>query len=385
MKILTAPIRCFPVILVAVILGAAAPCPAIVNPMDYLTITPIRSVGSATDELGYAASKINATSFKQQSLTTVNAPGDEKYQFTAYYDATQKLVVGRRKMLATGWSDWYLRRTAFTANNITDSHDVSSIGVDGDGYLHVSWGMHGNDLHYTRSNVSVLGDGAFTLFGDTIGNSGATLGDSEITTSTNVTYPMFYNIPGSGDLFFTYRIGSSGNGDLQLRRWDNTANTWNAVHVGGTPLINGDYTSPNYYSYTNYAAFDPQGNWHVTWTWRTGGDSTSGFTDYQSNHNIMYAWSPNQGVDWYRQDGALYERSGVHAIDSLNATPVVDIPEGSSLINQTSMTTGPDGAVYVASWWAPDAAEGDHLRQYMLAWQDGDAWKTSQITQRQPE
>ncbi|NLE39129.1 MAG: hypothetical protein GX621_13990, partial [Pirellulaceae bacterium] len=33
----------------------------------------------------------------------------------------------------------------------------------------------------------------------------------------------------------------------------------------------------------------------------------------------------------------------------------------------------------------PKAAEGDHLRQYMLAWQDGDTWRTSQITDRNPE
>jgi hypothetical protein len=102
MKTLPSPIRRSPVILVIILLGAAEPCPAVVSPTDYLTITPIRALGSSTDELGYAASKINATSFKQQSLTTVNAPGDEKYQFTAYYDATQKLVVGRRKMLADG-------------------------------------------------------------------------------------------------------------------------------------------------------------------------------------------------------------------------------------------------------------------------------------------
>jgi len=370
------------------ILGAALPCRAEVSPADYLTIRPIREIGSSTNELGYAASKINATSFKQQSITTFDAPDGTKYQFTSYYDASGKLVVGRRKMLETGWSDWTLRRTAFTANNIDDSHDVSSIGIDGDGYLHVSWGMHNNALLYTRSTTPAIGDGAFVLAGDTVGNSSGGL-RSEFSLTSSVTYPMFYNVPGSGDILFHYRTGSSGNGDAQLLRWNNATDTWAAVHASsGVPWIEGDYTGDSLVSvnaYTNYAAWDDQGKLHVTWTWRTGSDSPTPFKDYQSNHNLMYAWSPNQGVDWYRQDGTLYERSGHHAIDESNAPPVVTIPEGSSLINQTHMATGPDGTVYVASWWAPRAAEGDHLRQYMLAWQDGPSWRVSQITQRNPE
>ncbi|MBN1911281.1 MAG: BNR-4 repeat-containing protein [Pirellulales bacterium] len=369
------------------ILGSNRLCQAEVTPGDYMSIRPIRAVGSSTNELGYADSKVNATSFKQQSLTTFDAPDGHKYQFTSYYDETQKLVVGRRVLLESGWSDWYLRKTAFTANNINDNHDVSSIGIDGDGYLHVSWGMHNNSLLYTRSTTSAFGDTPFTLVGDTIGNSGGLR--SEFTLTSGVTYPMFYNIPGSGDILFSYRIGSSGNGDAELYRWDNTADVWNPVRAStSVPWINGDYsgdTLPNVNAYMNYAAWDDQGNLHVTWTWRTGGDSPTPFKDYQSNHNIMYAWSPNQGVDWYRQDGTLYERSGQHAIDESNATPVVTIPEGSSLINQTHMATGPDGTVYVASWWAPNAAEDDHLRQFMLAWQDGQTWRVSQITDRNPE
>jgi len=379
------PLSC--VVLVAV-LGSAIPCRAQLIPADYLSITPIREVGSSTDELGYAGSKINAVSIKEKALTTVDTPGGDRYQFTSYYDANQKLVIGRRKELEDGWSDWTLRRTEFTSNNINDNHDVSVIGVDGDGYLHVSWGMHVNSLLYTRSATSVTNDDAFTLIGDTVGNS-ASLG-SEITSSGSVTYPNFYDIPGSDDILYSFRIGSSGNGDMQLYRWDNASDSWNAVHAApDAPWIDNDYTGdslPNVNAYLNYAAFDSEGNLHTTWTWRTGGDSTTPFKDYQSNHNIMYAWSPNEGVDWYRQDGTLYDRSGVHTIDESNAPPVVALPEGSSLINQTHMTTGPDDTVYVASWWAPNADQDDHLRQYMLAWQDGNAtWRVSQITDRDPE
>jgi hypothetical protein len=35
-------------------------------------------------------------------------------------------------------------------NNIADGHDVISLGIDGDGYMHLSWGMHG-DASTTRA------------------------------------------------------------------------------------------------------------------------------------------------------------------------------------------------------------------------------------------
>ncbi|MCC6126416.1 MAG: BNR repeat-containing protein [Pirellulales bacterium] len=383
MKIIPATIRSASAIIVGLALSAAATCRAAADPADYLKIVPIRAAGSTANELGYAKSKINAVSFKQQSLTTIDTPRGGKYQFASYYAGNRKLVVGRRKMLALGWSDWYLRRTAFTSYNINDNHNVSSIGIGGDGILHISWGMHCNPLLYTRSAASVLGDEPFTLIGDEVGNR-AGLG-TELTASKSVTYPLFYNLPYGGDLLFSYRIGDSGNGNLQLRRWSVAEKIWKPVHAGTSPLFKGDYARPNVNGYTNYAAFDPQGKWHLTWSWRTGGDSKSGFKDYQTNHHLLYAWSPNQGVDWYRNDGARYERSGKHAIDESNASPVVAIPEGSSLINQAHMAAGPNGKVYVATWWAPKAAQGDHLRQFMLAWKDGDAWKVSQIGSRKPE
>ncbi len=51
------------------------PASAQTTPADYFTVTPIREAGSNRQELGYAKSKINATSFKQQSLITVAASG----------------------------------------------------------------------------------------------------------------------------------------------------------------------------------------------------------------------------------------------------------------------------------------------------------------------
>jgi hypothetical protein len=131
--------------------------------------------------------------------------------------------------------------------------------------------------------------------------------------------------------------------------------------------------------------FDESGRIHVTWTWRTGADSPSGLGDFQSNHNIMYAYSDDLGRSWYRPDRRLYERNGRHDIDENNAVPVVVVPEGSSMMNQSSATTGPDGHYYLANYWAPHAERGNHLREYILVEFDGDSWRSHQITSRKSE
>jgi hypothetical protein len=357
-------------------------------PTDFLTLTPISDGNSATDDSGRANTNINAVSFKSQSLTTI---GD--YQFTSYYGADGKLIIGRRD-LAADPTTWTLNRTQFTSFNINDSHNTSSIAIDGDGYLHVAWGVHGNPLLYTRSTTSVLSGDPFNFIGDTIGNSGSLTGALPFQ-SSGTTYPEFYHLPGSGDLLLSYRTGSSGNGEYQLARWNNSTNAWTSVRTalnsgnsGAQPWIDNDYSGdalPNVNAYHNKLVIEGSGRMHVSWSWRTGSDSTTGFTDYQSNHNIMYAYSDNGGVDWYRDNGERYQRNDVHDIDENNAIPVINIPEGSSLRNQVGSTVGPDGHYYIGHTWAPNAAQGNHLRQYMLVEYDGVQWKTHQVGQRDPE
>jgi hypothetical protein len=358
------------------------------DPLEFVSLSQISDGDVATDDRARANTNINAVSFKTQSLTTIG-----EYQFTSYYGGNGKLIVGRRN-LASNPDTWTLLRTEFTSFNINDAHNTSSIAIDGDGYLHMAWGVHGNALPYTRSTSSVLNDGDFQLVGGTVGNAGS-IGGALPFQSSATTYPEFFNIPGSGDLLMTYRLGNAGNGEWQLARWDNANDTWSGIHTaqnsgnaGTEPWIDNDFSGdslPNTNAYHNEIVFDLSGRMHASWTWRTGGDSPSGFTDYQSNHHIMYAYSDNGGIDWYRDNGTPYQRNGVHDIDENNAIPVVNIPEGSSLRNQVSAAIGPDGNYYIGHTWAPGAAQGNHLREYMLVEFDGDQWKVHQVGSRNPE
>ena len=90
---------------------------------------------------GYSATSVNTAVFRGSSLVT---HGDTQY--IAYYDADGTLVIGKR-LLRT--SSWQLNRTQYSGN-VTDAHNVISIGVDGEGFVHVSWDHHGHPLRYCR-------------------------------------------------------------------------------------------------------------------------------------------------------------------------------------------------------------------------------------------
>lgn len=338
-----------------------------VRATNFTTIQLISDGNPATDDQGRANTNINAVPIRFNALTTVGA-----YQFTSYYQGDGKLLVGRRPV---GADTWDLFRTQFTANNINDSHDVSSIAIDGDGILHMSWGMHATAFFYTKSTASVLNANPINLVGGNTGNSAA-INSMTGLYNTSVTYPAFYNLP-DGDLLFMYRNGSSGSGDYRLRRYDTATDQWSELGAGASQIWLGRQEPgsnlPDVNAYPNALAFDSQGNIHATWTWRTTGA-------YQTNHNIMYAKSPNEGATWTTMSGTPYTTP----IYETNAQVAITIPEYSSLINTTGMAVDKFDQPVLASRWAPGAAQGNNQRQYMLAWYDQSQqqWRTSQISHR---
>ncbi|TWT97639.1 hypothetical protein Pla108_17910 [Botrimarina colliarenosi] len=307
----------------------------------------------------FAANSMNHVAFRQNSLKTI---GDQ--QFAAYYDDNGLVTVARRTHGSAQWDEF---STIYTDNNsgLTDDHNVIAFGVDGDGYMHLSWGMHNDDLRYIKSTQPVTG-AAPIAFGAEI-DMVAPLDEGL------VTYPQFYDLPG-GDLLFMYRTGGSGNGDTQVNRYDNATASWSALH---RPLFDGSIAGdglPSVNNYPNTLAFDSQGAIHFSWTVRDT-------PDFQTNKNLYYAKSTDNGATWQRSDGSFYPLP----FGEIHSEIAVAIPEQSSLINQASMTTDANDLPVMATWWAPGAQQGNHTRQYMLVYNDGTDWQTSQITNRAPE
>lgn len=333
-------------------------------------ITPVQADNYVTQSSigpAYGAHDTNTTAFIHSSILTFGSQ-----QFVTYYNDNENVTVARRTL---GTDLWDVYPTTFTAFNITDGHDVISFGIDGDGYMHMSWGMHGDSLQYAKSTTPVTGSGpiAFTCIM-------AMTGFEDL-----VTYPQFYELA-DGDLLFLFREITSGNGNTFLNRYDVSTGTWSNLQnpAGQRALFRGSGWTPDYNLYNNHMAIDSTGALLLTGTIRYNSDSPTGHSGFQTNHDLFYMRSDDEGVTWKRTDGSTctlpVSEFGENGDPNTKIERVLTIPEGSSLINQCSMTVDNNDLPVFAMYWAPDAASGNHARQYMLGWYDGAQWQTSRIT-----
>jgi BNR repeat-containing family member len=330
----------------------------------HVKIVPI-SDGQQTAQ-GYALGEINAVSFRINAILTAG-----NQQFASFYgpekatnatDHKATVVIARRQL---GSAKWELFQTHFTANRINDAHDSISIAIDGSGFMHLGWGMHADAFHYARTTGPVMGSAPIE-FGPDESMTGLE--------KTRITYPEFYNMP-NGDLLFFARQGVAGNGDLFINRYSVNDQKWTRVQ---SPVIRG--TFPKWdpaNAYWNNLCFDSKGGLVCTWGWRSN-QIPGGEIGYETNHDLNYARSPDEGKTWDRFDGTPYTLP----ITQQSCDVVVHIPQGCCLMNQSSMAIDANDHPVIANWWAPDAARGKYGREYMLAYYDGEQWQTSQVSQR---
>ncbi|WP_159518146.1 BNR repeat-containing protein [Sunxiuqinia indica] len=287
---------------------------------------------------GWAENSINATVFRKNSVVS-----SDNYQFVAYYDSSAHVVLARRKH---GSNNWTMKQTRYTGN-IRDAHNVISIMVDGDGYLHMSWDHHNNPLHYCRS---------LQAEGLELGEMMPMVGEDEQV----VSYPEFYAMA-DGGLLFAYRDGGSGNGNLVLNRYDQHTQTWSRLQ---TNLIDGEGQRNAYWQ----MHVDQHGTIHASWVWRET-------PDVHSNNDMCYACSKDGGQNWEKSTGEKYELP----IRKATAEVVKKIPQGSNLINQTSMTADEDSNPYIATYYKE---AGDSCTQFHVIYLHEGQWKSSTATSR---
>ncbi len=287
---------------------------------------------------GYAATSVNTAVFRGSSIATHG-----NTQYISYYDPEGYVMLGKREL---GTDEWTLQKTQYKGN-IKDAHNVISIGVDGDGYLHASFDHHGHPLRYAKS----VAPGSLEL-----GEMEAMTGIDE----NDVTYPEFYTMP-DGDLIFAYRSGASGRGNLVLNRYSNQEKKWSRIH---DILIDGEGERNAYWQ----MMADNEGTLHLSWVWRET-------WLVETNHDLCYARSKDGGITWQRSDGTDYELP----ITMATAEIAWEIPQNSELINQTSMTADRGGKPYIATYWR-DADSS--VPQYRLVWHDGSKWEMTTVGRR---
>jgi hypothetical protein len=312
---------------------------------------------------------INGSSYRAEPLLT---HGD--YQFATWYHAgpgagqgsENNVYVSRRHLSGNTWETIDTGQQLTNGKSNWDSHNVISLGISGDGRMHLAYDMHKHDLRYlttpaNRATSSNWGSGTFNAERSSLNNIGGT-------SVPDVTYPRFIN--NGDDMLMTFRTGGSGNGDIELARYDSSASlphrwvdangqstgdvTQTIISGAGTytnPIDGSTSTSRN--AYLNGVDVDPTGRVHMSWTWR---ENSNG-----SNHDINYAYSDDNGANWKNNAG-----QNLGSTISINSPGIIieSLDERQALINQQGQVVDNDGGVHALMY---------HRRQEPgFEWQIGD-------------
>lgn len=264
-------------------------------------------------------------------------------QYVNFYDKDAQLIVAKKEHSS---SEWEIFNTGYTAR-ASDAHNTTSLVVDGDGYIHVTWGHHNTPLSYIRS-----------VSPETLEFGPKTSMDGE--RESRVSYPHFFSLS-DGDLLFLYRDGQSGNGNIVLKRYSLAAKNWSIVSEN---LIDGEGQRSAYFN----ATVDSSDTLHLAWNWRES-------PDVASNHDLCYARSRDGGKTW---TDALDAPQSL-PFNQANAPYALRIPQNSNLMNPPAIAADEAGTPAIANYWN---AEGSAITQYHLVYFQNGSWRQSQVTKR---
>lgn len=195
-------------------------------------------------------------------------------QYVAYYDSERNMTVASRTLGSNSWTKKTL------PNKLRwDSHNYVTLAVDTAGYIHVTGNMHNDPLAYFKSSKPY--DVA------SMEEVNKMVGKHE----QDVTYPKFF-YDKNRSLYFSYRSGSSGNGNTFVNKYDAENQTWSRYL--DTPLFEGKSDTENRSAYHQLTQ-DKEGNFHLTWLWRWS-------PEVETCHQLSYAFSKDF-KNWYGANG----------------------------------------------------------------------------------
>ncbi len=220
------------------------------------------------------------------------------HQYIAFYDDQRRMTVAYRKLDA---ADWHFVRLPETIG--WDSHNYVTMTIDDEGYIHLCGNMHCVPLVYFRTSQPHDIDSFQRIPG--------MVGDRE----QKCTYPRFLR-GANNEFLFTYRDGSSGNGDQLYNVYDLESQTWRRLL--DQPLTSGEGKMN---AYAHGPKRGPDGFFHLCWVWRDTPDCAT-------NHDLSYARS---------RDLVHWETSGGESLNlpiTLETAEIVDpVPAGGGIIN----------------------------------------------------
>lgn len=321
----------------SMVLASAQPTTAV-----KLSVLPSTTVGQmdSLNNAGGGNGTPNGTPFIQDNVAT-DANGI--YQYAIWWDTNSHPKIAQRKLPNGAWGAAVdLSSTALGTMSSIDGHLTLNIGVDSNGYIHISGNMHGATLLYIRSTVANSVTSGFTA--PTMTGSNETL----------VCYPMFFRLP-NGTLFFTYQVQST-YGTQYLNTYNVGSQTWTQV-----ALVSG--TGANEFPMANHVAVSKAGVIGLSWTWRASlASNVSNLTD------MSYMQSSDGGSTWHTAAGSTVTLPVTHT--STPSIVAVAIADGSGMINTCGSDIDSNGLPHIASL----RYDGSGNSQIKHTWFDGTSW-----------
>ena len=308
------------------------------------------------------------------------------YQYIVYYtgkdrtlpeeEGAAKVIIARRNVEGGDWERSTLQGYKVTSD---DAHNRQSIGISGDGVIHIAFDHHNDPvLNYAKTKSGFASNPADVVWDDTVFTYAPNFGQNILKSGTKVTYPNFNQVPGGG-LILYFRHGGSYGGDMQLGRYDAEQSKWTFVRnisnrkgtYKGLETTRGPYTAGG-------MQVDKDGRLHVAWLFRERpckGIKPNIHYERFCNHGLYYASSPDEGKTWYHVDGRLIaDTSKGESLGIGNVTPeVVDIPKelGPSNVINTSTMDSQNGNMHVLVAHLPSAQSAKDKVYHYIGTPDG--------------
>ncbi|MBB3696647.1 BNR-4 repeat-containing protein [Flammeovirga yaeyamensis] len=277
----------------------------------------------------WTTNPVIATATQQNSIAVF-----ENFVYVVFYNSDRYLCISRSDNYGNGgWKTIQLNHRYEKRNGVWDSHNTPNIVISPiDKRIHLSFDMHKRDLRYMLSwaNTATISNSEFTA---SRFSSVRNYLEANKTKITDVTYPRFF-VGRNQHLFFMYRKGGSGNGDTYMVKYNNDA-TWGKpfeIIDGNIGTHNGSGSRCAYFNDVQFHA----GKIHLTWVWRETSNA-------DTNHDLMYAYSGNDGVSWKNSNGEYLSMPM-----NLNSPglKVATIPTNTGLINHNGCAVDGDGNVH---------------------------------------
>jgi hypothetical protein len=229
-----------------------------------------------------------------------------------------------------------------------DSHNSVTLGIDKEGYIHLSGNMHvhpityfkstrPNDIHSLKQEMEMVGSN-----------------------EERCTYPKFMTTR-DGELIFHYRDGGSGNGNEIYNIYNTESEAWERLL--DSPLTDGKGEMNAYASQPTLREDD----WyHMYWVWRDT-------PDCETNHDLSHIKSPDM-KNWYDAFGNKVTLPVTIAQENVVVDP---IPPKGGIINLAAKLCLDESNDPLMAYHKYDSV--GNLQFYVSKVEDG-AWKAKQVT-----